>query len=184
MKIVWKKEGMDWVKALAIGVFVFVFIRTFFFANYVVEGESMMPTLQNGNKLIVNKFGFQPGELKRLDVIVFHANEKEDYVKRIIGLPGDRIEYLNDQLYVNGRKVAEPFLNKYKQKSPGVKLTGDFSLKELTGENTVPDGELFVLGDNRAGSWDSRNFGFIAESQVVGKVDFRYWPLNEVDLKF
>lgn len=184
MKIVWKKEGLDWIKALAIGIFVFVFIRTFFFANYVVEGESMMPTLKNGNKLIVNKFGFQPGELKRFDVIVFHANEKEDYVKRIIGLPGDRVEYRNDQLYVNGGKLAEPYLHVYKQQLPGGKLTGDFSLKELTGEYRVPEGKLFVLGDNRPGSWDSRHFGFISESQVVGKVDLRYWPLNEVDMKF
>lgn len=184
MKIEWKREGMDWVKAFAIGIFFFAFIRAFFFANYVVEGESMMPTLQSGNKLIVNKLGFQPGEMHRFDVIVFHANEKEDYVKRIIGLPGDRIEYRNDQLYVNGEKFAEPFLNVYKRQTPGVKLTGDFSLKELTGENAVPGGMLFVLGDNRSGSWDSRHFGFISENQVVGKVDLRYWPLDEVNMHF
>jgi signal peptidase I len=184
MKIEWKKEGMEWVKAFAIGIIIFAFIRTFFFSNYIVEGESMMPTLQDGNKLVVNKLGYQVGELNRFDVIVFHANAKEDFVKRIIGLPGDKLEYRNDQLYINGHKYEEPFLDVYKQKSPGLKITGDFSLKEITGENTVPEGKLFVLGDNRLGSWDSRQFGFISATQVVGKVDLRYWPLNEMDVHF
>lgn len=184
MKIEWKKEGMEWVKAFAIGIIIFAFIRTFFFSNYVVEGESMMPTLQDGNKLVVNKLGYQVGELNRFDVIVFHANEKEDFVKRIIGLPGDKIEYRDDRLYINGQKYEEPFLKVYKQKSPGIRITGDFSLMEITGENTVPDGKLFVLGDNRLGSWDSRQFGFISASQVVGKVDLRYWPLDAMDVHF
>lgn len=184
MKIEWKKEGMEWVKAFAIGIIIFAFIRTFFFSNYVVEGESMMPTLQDGNKLVVNKLGYQVGELNRFDVIVFHANAKEDFVKRIIGLPGDKIEYRNDELYINGHKYKEPFLTVYKQKAHGNKITGDFSLEELTGENKVPEGKLFVLGDNRLGSWDSRQFGFIATAQVVGKVDLRYWPLNEMNIHF
>jgi signal peptidase I len=184
MKIEWKKEGMEWVKAFAIGIIIFAFIRTFFFSNYVVEGESMMPTLQDGNKLVVNKLGYQVGELNRFDVIVFHANKKEDFVKRIIGLPGDKIEYRDDRLFINGEKYEEPFLEVYKQKSLGIRITGDFSLKEITGENTVPDGKLFVLGDNRLGSWDSRQFGFISASQVVGKVDLRYWPLDAMDVHF
>jgi signal peptidase I len=184
MKIEWKKEGIEWVKAFAIGIIIFAFIRTFFFSNYIVDGESMMPTLQEGNKLVVNKLGYHISELNRFDVIVFHANEKEDFVKRIIGLPGDEIIYKNDQLFINGEKYKEPFLIKYKQAIPGIKLTGDFSLKEITGVNIVPEGKLFVLGDNRLGSWDSRHFGFISADQVVGKVDLRYWPLNELDVEF
>src|SRR3954464_3887853 len=109
MKIEWKKESMEWVKAFAIGIIIFAFIRTFFFSNYVVEGESMMPTLQNGNKLVVNKLGYQISDLKHFDVIVFHANQKEDFVKRIIGLPGDKIVYRDDQLFINGKKFDEPF---------------------------------------------------------------------------
>jgi signal peptidase I len=184
MKIEWKKEGMEWVKAFAIGIIIFAFIRTFFFSNYIVEGESMMPTLQEGNKLVVNKLGYHIADLNRFDVIVFHANEKEDFVKRIIGLPGDKIEYKKDQLYINGKKYQESFLTVYKQETPGIKLTEDFSLKDKTGENTVPEGKLFVMGDNRLGSWDSRHFGFISASQVVGKVDLRYWPLKEMDVDF
>lgn len=184
VKVEWRREGKEWGKAFAVGVIIFAFIRTFFFSNYIVEGESMMPTLQNGNKLVVNKLGFEAGDLQRFNVIVFHANPKEDYIKRIIGLPGDKIEYRNDKLYINGHQVQEPFLNAYKKKNPGIKLTGDFTLKEITGKNTVPPGKLFVLGDNRLGSWDSRHFGFISEGQVVGKVDLRYWPLNEVNIHF
>ncbi len=179
-----KREGLEWIKALGIGLIIFIVIRTFLFSNYVVEGESMMPTLQDGNKLVVNKIGYQIGELHRFDVVVFHANEKEDYVKRIIGLPGDKIEYKNDKLYINGDYYPEPYLDKYKKQYIGSKLTGDFTLKEITEKQTVPKGKIFVLGDNRRGSMDSRYFGFVNKEQVVGKVDLRYWPLQEWDVQF
>lgn len=179
-----KKEGIEWLKAFAIGLIIFVFIRTFFFSNYVVEGESMMPTLQDGNKLVVNKIGYQIGELNRFDVIVFHANQEEDYVKRIIGLPGDTLEYRDDVLYINGKKVKEPYLDKYRKEAFGSRLTGDFTLLELTGTETVPKDHIFVLGDNRLGSRDSREFGFVSVDQVVGKVDLRYWPINQIDVTF
>ncbi|MCA0149031.1 MULTISPECIES: signal peptidase I [Rossellomorea] len=179
-----KREGLEWIKALGIGLIIFIIIRTFLFSNYVVEGESMMPTLQDGNKLVVNKIGYHIGELDRFDVVVFHANEKEDYVKRIIGLPGDKIVYKDDKLYVNGKYYPEPYLEKFKQEYIGSKLTGDFTLQEITGEKTVPKGKIFVLGDNRRGSMDSRYFGFVDREQIVGKVDLRYWPINEWDVQF
>jgi signal peptidase I len=179
-----KKEGVEWIKAFAIGIIIFAFIRTFFFSNYVVEGESMMPTLQDGNKLVVNKIGYQIGELHPFDVIVFHANKEEDYVKRIIGLPGDKIEYRDDILYINGKKHEEPYLDKYRKEAFGGRLTGDFTLYELTGSETVPEGKLFVLGDNRLGSRDSREFGFISIDEVVGKVNLRYWPVDQVAISF
>lgn len=179
-----KKEGLEWFKAFAIGIIIFAFIRTFFFSNYVVEGESMMPTLEDGNKLVVNKIGYQIGDFNRFDVIVFHANDKEDFVKRIIGLPGDEIQYIDDELFVNGKKYEEEYLEKYREETHGGRLTGDFTLEEITGRSKVPKGKLFVLGDNRLGSWDSRHFGFISVDQVVGKVDLRYWPLKEVAISF
>ena len=179
-----KKEGVEWLKAFAIGIIIFAFIRTFFFSNYIVEGESMMPTLQDGNKLVVNKIGFQIGELNRFDVIVFHANQEEDYIKRIIGLPGDTVEYRNDVLYLNGKKYEETYLDKYRKETFGGRLTGDFTLLELTGADTVPEGHIFVLGDNRLGSRDSREFGFVSIDQVVGKVDLRYWPIDQIDVTF
>ncbi|WP_449622100.1 signal peptidase I [Robertmurraya sp. Marseille-Q9965] len=172
-----KKEGIEWIKAVGIGLILVVFIRAFFFSNYVVEGESMRPTLEDGNKLIVNKLGYQIGDFNRFDVIVFHANEEKDYVKRIIGLPGDEIEYKNDQLFINGKKVNEPYLNKYRKKHLAIRLTEDFTL-------TVPKEKLFVLGDNRLKSYDSRQFGFISVDQVVGKVNLRYWPIDHMDMSF
>lgn len=184
MKEKWKKEGVEWFKAFAIGMIIFVFIRTFFVSNYVVEGESMMPTLQDGNKLVVNKLGYEISDLHRFDVIVFHANKEEDFVKRIIGLPGDKIEYKDDVLFINGKKYEEPFLDVYREKALDGRLTGNFTLEEITGEKNVPKGKLFVLGDNRLESWDGRHFGFISADQVVGKVNLRYWPFNEVDVEF
>lgn len=181
-----KNEVFEWIKALAIAVIIAVVIRSFIFTNYVVEGESMMPTLQNANRLIVSKIQYHITQPKRFDIIIFHATPTEDYVKRVIGLPGDTVQYKNDMLYINGKKVDEPYLKPYKSKLlPGEDLTQDFSLKTLKSTNgvaRVPKGKLFVMGDNRQNSVDSRIFGFVDESQIVGKVDLRYWPLNEFGL--
>jgi signal peptidase I len=177
-----KNEVFEWIKALAVAVIIAVVIRSFIFTNYVVEGESMMPTLQNSNRLIVNKIVYHISEPKRYDIVIFHATPTEDYVKRVIGLPGDKIEYKNDVLYVNGKKVPEPYLNPYKSKLTSGDLTQNFTLKKETGSTTVPKGKLFVMGDNRRNSVDSRIFGFVDMTKVVGKVDLRYWPLNEISL--
>ncbi|WP_174730692.1 signal peptidase I [Mesobacillus harenae] len=184
MKTEVKKEGIEWLKAFAIGIIIFAFIRTFFISNYVVEGESMLPTLKEGNKLVVSKFGYETSDLKHFDIIVFHASKREDFVKRVIGLPGDKIEYRDDRLFINGTHKEEPFLDIYKEETLGGTLTGDFTLEELTGYEKVPEGKLFVLGDNRLGSWDSRHFGFISEDQVVGAVNLKYWPLDEIHLSY
>ncbi|GAB6890677.1 signal peptidase I [Geobacillus stearothermophilus] len=177
-----KKRGRRWPWLAAVG-FV-AMLRFFVFSNYMVEGKSMMPTLQSGNLLIVNKIRYEIAPIHRFDVVVFHANQKEDYVKRVIGLPGDRIEYKNDVLYINGRQVDEPYLRPYKQQLLSGKLIGGFTLEEVTGEKRVPAGCIFVLGDNRLSSWDSRHFGFVKISQVVGKVDLRYWPFREIAFHF
>ncbi|PPA72377.1 signal peptidase I [Jeotgalibacillus proteolyticus] len=180
----WKKEGFEWIKALAVGIVIVLVVRIFLFSNYVVEGVSMQPTLEDGNKLVVNKIGYQIGELERFDVIVFHASETEDYVKRVIGLPGDEVEYVDDQLYINGEYYEEPYLSEFRENETGERLTGDFTLEDITGENEVPEGMIFVLGDNRKESLDSRIFGFVEQDSVVGKVNLRYWPLNEMNITF
>lgn len=177
-----EKRGRRWPWFVA--VCVVAMLRLFVFSNYVVEGKSMMPTLESGNLLIVNKLSYDIGPIRRFDIIVFHANKKEDYVKRVIGLPGDRIAYKNDILYVNGKKVDEPYLRPYKQKLLDGRLTGDFTLEEVTGKTRVPPGCIFVLGDNRLSSWDSRHFGFVKINQIVGKVDFRYWPFKQFAFQF
>ncbi|RFU62145.1 signal peptidase I [Peribacillus glennii] len=179
-----KKFFREWVTAGVIAFVLFLLIRAFFFSSYVVEGESMQPTLQDGNKLVVSKIGYQIEDIHRFDVIVFHANDKEDYVKRVIGLPGDTITYKDDHLYVDGVNYREPYLKHFPPPIPGRNLTGDFTLGELTGSRKVPSGKLFVLGDNRLGSMDSRHFGYVSIDQVVGKVNMRYWPLDKLNVEF
>ncbi len=171
----------DWLKAIIVAVIIVALVRSFLFSSYIVDGKSMRPTLEDGNKLVVNKISYQVSHIKRFDVIVFHANPKQDYVKRVIGVPGDSIRYKDDQLFINGKRYEEPYLDEYKSRAEGESLTGDFSLDELTGSKTVPEGKLFVMGDNRIESSDSRHFGFISMKQVVGKVDIKYWPLKDLN---
>lgn len=138
----------------------------------------MLPNLQNGNRLVVSKLS----ELQRFDVIVFHApDSSEKYIKRIIGLPGDTIEMKDDTLYVNGKAYHEPYLEKLKdQKLEGMLLTGDFTLSEIVGKKVVPEGYVFVLGDNRLVSKDSRHFGLLPIKEIVGKAVLRTWPIDEI----
>jgi signal peptidase I len=170
----------DWVKAIAVAIVLVFLIQTFLFTNYIVHGQSMMPTIEDGTRLIVNKIDYDISQPERFEFIVFHAKENEDYIKRIIGLPGDTIKYVDDVLYINGKAVQEPYLKPFKKGlSNREKLTEDFSLKEATGKKTVPEGFVFVLGDNRMHSFDSRHFGFVPTENIVGKVNLMYWPFSD-----
>lgn len=159
---------------------VFLIVRAFLFENYVVNGKSMEPTLYDGNLMMVNTVTNNISNLHRFDVIVFHATEENDYVKRVVGLPGETIEYKDDQLYVNGEYISEDFLQEEKENAETEPLTEDFTLLEVTGEETVPEDQIFVLGDNRGDSLDSRSIGFVPVDEVVGKVDITYWPITEL----
>ena len=110
-----KNELWEWIKALLIAVLLAAVIRYFLFAPIVVDGLSMMPTLEDQDRMIVNKFSYDIGEPDRFDIVVFHAPEEKDYIKRVIGLPGDTIEYKDDTLYVNGKAYKEPYLDEYKK---------------------------------------------------------------------
>ncbi|TGB05264.1 signal peptidase I [Halobacillus salinus] len=160
----------------------FVF-RSYLFASYIVDGESMEPTLFDGNLLMVNKVIYDWQHVGRQDVIVFHANEKEDYVKRVIGVEGDDIEFKDDKLYVNGEPIPEAYLDALRP-NDGRPFTKDFTLEEVTGVRQVPAGHIFVMGDNRRDSLDSRYFGFVSVDTIVGKVDVRYWPFSQMALQF
>lgn len=177
-----RKELYQLLCAIVVALIVSFFIRKYLFTSYIVQGESMMPTLMDGNGIIVNKIDYHFSTPEHGDIIVFHYPNAEDFVKRVIGLPGDTIVYKDDQLYRNGKKVPEPYLDAYKKEiKDGKPLTADFTLEENRGTEKVPEGKLWVMGDNRRVSTDSRMFGFIDIGDVVGKVSFRYYPFGQTE---
>lgn len=144
--------------------------------RYIVHGSSMFPTFQEGQFLIVSRFHYWFEKPERGDVVVFHApsNPSEDYIKRVIGIAGDRIEFRDQQLFVNGERVDESYITD---------SCSRFSCPDRLWEE-IPADAYFVLGDNRNSSVDSRrpNVGFVNRDLLIGKVLFRYWPLNEIQL--
>jgi len=177
MKDSTKREIYSWVKSIAFA-FILVFICSqFLFLPSTVLGASMSPTFEDHDRVVVSKLS----EIQRFDVIVFDApNSDEYYIKRVIGLPGDTIEMKDDVLYINGDVYDEPYLDENKKGNLQKRLTYDFTLEELTGESTVPQNSLFVMGDNRAKSSDSREFGFISEDSIIGEVRFRFYPMTSI----
>lgn len=176
-----KKEVVEWLAAIIIGVVIVTIVRMFIATNYEVVGKSMMPTFSDHDKVIVNKLS----PINRMDIIIFHGAQNEDYVKRVIGIPGDTIKYENDELFINNKKVEEPFLETFEAyKNPEENFTEDFELSEVTGSKTVPPNRYFVLGDNRMSSLDSRYFHFIEKNEIIGEVKVRYWPISRFTFNF
>lgn len=174
-----KSETYEWIKSVVVALILAVIIRSFFFTPIVVDGASMNPTLQDQDRMIVTRIG----EPKRFDIVVFHAPDGKNYIKRVIGLPGDRIEYENDILYINGKAYDEPYLKSYKERISQGTLTESFTLKEtVVGRETVPKGHLFVLGDNRRHSNDSRHIGAIPLEKVIGTTNIVYYPINKIKI--
>ena len=173
------REALNLILSVAIAFVLFIVIRSYLFYPFQVVGDSIVPPLETGDRLILNKLA----DIDRFDIVVFPAPDgtDEEYVKRIIGLPGDEITYFQDELYINNEKVEEHYLEALKEASDQV-LTGDFTLFSLTGEATVPDDMYFVMGDNRSVSKDSRKFGFIPAAQIEGTADLRLWPLNKIGI--
>lgn len=159
------------------------FLLTIFLChNYypvTIIGNSMAPTLLEGDKIIVNRLSAK--EIERFDIVLFKATTEKDFIKRVIGLPGDSIEYINNQLYINGILYSEPYLTK--GDSSVDTWTTSFKLKEIIhGEPYVPDDKVFVLGDHRGGSTDSRTLGFIPLKDIKGRVEVIYWPKANFEL--
>ncbi|MCZ2257706.1 signal peptidase I [Sporosarcina sp. G11-34] len=168
-----KKELFSWVKSIAFAFILALLIRQFLFTPVVVSGESMFPTFENDNRIVISKVS----KINHFDMIVFHAPDSEDdFIKRVIGLPGDVVVMEDDKLYINGKQYVEEYVQANKaQVFEGQMLTQDFEVE-------VPEGYLYVLGDNRRRSTDSREIGFIDEKSVVGKVSFRFYPLKEIGI--
>lgn len=180
-----KTERSAIIKTVIAAVIVVVVIRLFLVTPASVSGASMMPTFENGDYVLVDRIGPKLYDYNRFDVVVFKTATNGNYIKRIIGLPGDRIEYVDDELWINGKRVDEPYLDEYKgQLMDGSSLTRDFTLEEALGKSVVPEGHYFVMGDNRKVSIDSRDpeVGFVSEEAIVGKASVVFWPFNHAKL--
>jgi signal peptidase I len=153
---------LDVLETIVLSVLLFLAINTIS-ARIRVDGFSMEPTLKNGEFVIVNKLAYTLGKPKIGDVIVFRypRNPQEEYIKRVIGLPGDQVNIANGQVMVNGQTLKEPYI---------------FSPPRYVSDWTVPPNSLFVLGDNRNNSSDSHNWGPVPMDNVIGKALFVYWP--------
>lgn len=135
-------------------------------ARIRVDGSSMEPTLHTGELVIVNKLAYKFSAPELGDIIVFHfpRDPDQEYIKRVIGAPGDQVAIQDGKVYVNGQEIAEPYIS-----APPVYPGNTWQ---------VPEGQLFVLGDNRNNSSDSHNWGTVPMDYVVGKALFVYWPLD------
>lgn len=166
-----QNEWLEWGKAIVIAVLLAFIIRTFVFATSIVEGDSMYPALEDGERIIFNKFVYIVSEPRRGDIIIIQHPEK-NYVKRIIGLPNETIEMKDHTLYINGIEQETSFVNEH-----DTKLTGNF------GPIQIPENNYFVMGDNRAISKDSRNgLGFIDRAEIIGRSEFIIYPFNEWEI--
>ena len=161
----------EMVETIALALILFLLIRQVV-QNYRIESHSMEPNFYEGQFVLVNKLAYRFGEPQRGEVLVFHnpSNVKEDYIKRIIGLPGDTIEVVGDSILINGLELPQPF-------DHNLNPDGTYF-----GPVTVTEGSLFVMGDNRPRSSDSRAFGAIDDDLVVGKAWLRVWPFSEFGL--
>lgn len=165
------RELVAWMKIILLTALIILVFRQFLFEPVSVHGRSMMPTFEEDDKVLLVKIS----PIENFDLIVFKAPEGKNFIKRVIGIPGDRLKMQEDQLYLNGRKMEEPYL---KENREWAKEQGYPQLTTEFGEFTVPTGYYFVLGDNRLNSVDSRTIGFIQRDAVLGEVKYRISPLR------
>ena len=171
-----QRTSLSLWKMVSICLLVILAFRVIFISNYVVEGHSMNPTLSDGHHVSVNTLIYTFQKPERFDIVVFQqGKQNQTFVKRVVGLPGEKLEYKNDTLYINDQPVHENFLKDVSKNVVVGNFTGNFSLKELTGKERVPKGHVFVVGDNRLGSFDSRHFGFVKIEDLIGKANVRTW---------
>ncbi len=170
--------AIDLVETLVIAGAIFVVIYAFLFRPFQVNGQSMYPNYHDGEYILTNLIALRLGSINRGDVIVFQAppDPEKDYIKRVIGLPGDQIEVKNGGVLVNGKVLNESdYLASDVLSSQGSYLTEGKTI-------TVPQGNYFVMGDNRPESSDSRAWGFVPKDKIIGESFFVYWPVTRMRL--
>ena len=167
-----KKETIKEIIIYAVILVLVILFRTFFFSLIKVNGTSMINTLHDKDIMILNKIHYRFNDIKRFDIVVIEE-EKDYIIKRVIGLPGETVEYIDNELYINGKKIKEKFSHKY---------TDNYSLKELD-INKIPKNYYFVLGDNRKNSMDSRILGLIPKERILGKSEYTLFPFSRFGSK-
>ncbi len=160
---------LAWLRDLALSVAVSGFIIIFLYQPVRVEGTSMLPMLEDQDRLFINKLAFRVGEIHRGDVVVFlyPRDQTKSYIKRVIALPGDQVRIDHGRVLVNGRALVEPY------------VPARFSDERSQSEMTIPPDEYFVMGDHRSISSDSRDFGPVQRKLIYGKAAFVYWPMDQ-----
>jgi len=180
-----KKIGqfiLETVQAIVLALSIFIIVYLFLFQPHQVKGKSMYPNLDDGEFLLTDKVSYRFGTPKRGDVIVFKAPKSEvcaeiecEYIKRVIGLPGERLMLSNGHFYVNGKQLNEEYLS-----STLMTNAGSFMSEGV--ERQIPEGYYLPIGDNRPYSRDGREFGPIPLDSIVGKAWLRYYPFNKAGI--
>ena len=168
---------LDILEVVVFAIAIFLFVYLLVLQPHKIKGDSMQPNYPDGEFLLTDKVSYRFGEAKRGDVIVFEAPgiPEEEYIKRIIALPGESVSIKNGGVYINDKKLQENYLNQSLITSSGV-------FAEETKELTVPKDNYFVLGDNRPASSDSRTWGFVAKEKINGRAWVVYWPPEKVGI--
>ncbi len=164
----------EFIKDASKYIMVIIFVLLFFIfvmGLQQVIGPSMNPTLNEGDIIITNKFIYRFKSIERNDVVVISQDEKY-MIKRIVGLPGETVEYQNNDVLINGKAYKETFTNSE---------TEDFTIQDL-GYDVIPEDMYLVLGDNRENSLDSRTFGLISKNQIIGKAWIKIWPISKMKI--
>jgi signal peptidase I len=181
-----RKIIVEWVLLIGGALLIAFLIKTFLFQAFYIPSESMTPTLKVGDRVLVNKLSYKLHDVNRGDIVVFEAPEDEatpgvkDLVKRVIGLPGETVELRDGQVFVDEKPLSEPYLADGETTVPTQDFAGGCEPPVSDAECTVPADSYLVFGDNRNESKDGRVFGPIKESDIVGRVFVRIWPLGDI----
>ncbi len=164
---------LDFLETIVVSLAIFAVVYIFLFQPHQVDGKSMEPNFHNAEYILTDKISYRLGSPKRGDVVVFHSPQDNttDFIKRIVGVPGDLVMVKDGYFYLNGTRLDEAYIN-----DPGKVAPGRFLREGATAE--VPAGQYLVMGDNRLHSSDSREWGFVPKANIVGRAFFRYWPLD------
>ncbi|CQR56501.1 signal peptidase I [Paenibacillus riograndensis] len=180
-----KNEVLEWIKAIAIALVLVILIRWLLFKPFIVDGPSMQPNFHTGERVIVNEILYDIRSPQRGEVIVFHVpSEGRDFIKRVIGVAGDTVKVEGDVVTVNGQPVNESYIQgaiDEAHKNNALYNNKNFPNEDFT-DGTVPEGHVFVMGDNRSDSTDSRMIGYVPLGDIVGRADLIFWPVKDISV--